>query len=150
MARRLRDKNIETREARAKLKASPNPYWRAIGRGLHLGYRKGKTGGVWVVRKFVGGKEGTSYKYDVRTIAQADDREDANGIEILDFWTAQDRARDERRAGSCPPAGRHVYGRRCGAGLPGTLRGPPIGARPVAHVSAHMFYPPSATHPRQT
>ena len=42
MARRVRDKNIETREARAKLKPRPTPYWRAIGRGLHLGYRKGK------------------------------------------------------------------------------------------------------------
>ena len=97
MARRIRDKDIESREARSKLKRSPNPYWRAIGRGLHLGYRKGKTGGAWVVRKFVGGKEGTSYKYDVRTIAQADDRRDANGDTILDFWTAQERARDERQ-----------------------------------------------------
>ena len=35
---------------------APSPTYRAIGRGLHLGYRKGKTGGVWVVRRYIGGQ----------------------------------------------------------------------------------------------
>ena len=54
MARRVRDRAIETREARRKLKASGKPYWRAIGKGLHVGYRKGKASGVWVVRRYLG------------------------------------------------------------------------------------------------
>ncbi len=152
MARRLRDKNIETREARLKLKPSPSPYWRAIGRGLHIGYRKGKTGGVWVVRKFVGGKEGTSYKYDVRTIAQADDREDANGDTILDFWTAQDCARDERQPEARRAAAgaytvgdavrdylEHSEGRPSGRDLSHTFRTyvlPTFGDTPVAELTA--------------
>ena len=54
MARRVRDRAIETREARRKLKLSGKPYWRAIGKGLHVGYRKGKSSGVWVVRRYLG------------------------------------------------------------------------------------------------
>jgi integrase len=91
VARRLRDKNLESRDARSKLKVSGKPYYKAIGRGLHLGYRKGKTGGVWVVRRYVG-----SQTYNAKTIAQADDREDANGVEIMDFWQAQEHARSLR------------------------------------------------------
>src|SRR5262245_6322586 len=93
MARRVRDKDIESREARTKLKQRGLPYWRSIGKGLHLGYRKGKRGGVWVIRRYQGGQV-----YKVTTVAQADDIEDANGAEILDFWQAQEVARNERPA----------------------------------------------------
>jgi len=84
MARRVRDKDIETREARIKLKPRGKPYWRSIGKGLHVGYRKGKRGGVWVIRRYMGAGD-----YKVGTIAAANDVEDANGVEILDFWQAQ-------------------------------------------------------------
>src|SRR5215469_53005 len=91
MARRVRDKTIESREARRKLKTSGKPYWRAIGKGLHVGYRKGKSGGVWVVRRYLGNQD-----YHLETIAEADDVLDANGVEVLDFWQAQDVARRAR------------------------------------------------------
>jgi integrase len=91
MARRLRDRNLESRDARRKLPVSPKPYYKAIGKGLHLGYRKGKTGGVWVIRHYIGGQS-----YNETTVAQADDSEDANGQEILDFWQAQEAARAMR------------------------------------------------------
>ena len=91
MARRVRDKTIESREARRKLKTSGKPYWRAIGKGLHVGYRKGKSGGVWVVRCYLGNQD-----YHLETIAEADDVLDANGVEVLDFWQAQDVARRAR------------------------------------------------------
>ncbi len=60
-------------------------------RGLHVGYRKGKRGGVWVTRRYLGGQS-----YSISTIAQADDVEDANGKDILDFWQAQEVARNLR------------------------------------------------------
>ena len=63
MARTVRDAKLETRTARAALKPSGKPYWRAIDEGLHLGYRKGKTGGKWVARTYVGGQS-----YVVETI----------------------------------------------------------------------------------
>jgi hypothetical protein len=91
MARRVKERKLETRQARRELKARGKPYWRSIGRGLHVGYRKGKTGGVWVVRRYLGGQS-----YSVKTIAQADDVEDSNGKSILDFWKAQELARSLR------------------------------------------------------
>lgn len=93
LARRIKDRNLESGDARRKLKVSGKPYWRAIARGLHLGYRKGKTGGVWVIRRYLGNQT-----YHLQTIAQADDTLDANGIEILDFWQAQEAARNVRQS----------------------------------------------------
>jgi hypothetical protein len=93
LARRVRDRAIESREARRKLKVSGKPYWRAIGRGLHVGYRKGKTGGVWVIHRYLGNQT-----YQLETIAEADDVLDANGNEILDFWQAQEVARSARQS----------------------------------------------------
>ena len=75
MARRVKDQNLESRDARLKLKTRGKPYWRAIGRGLHVGYRKGKTGGMWVVRRYLG-----QQNYQMHTIAQADDMLDAMAL----------------------------------------------------------------------
>ena len=88
MARRVRDASLESRTARAKLKPSGKPYYRAIGQGLHLGYRKGKTEGKWVLRRYVGNQN-----YAVETIAVADDLVDADGVGVLNFYQAQERAR---------------------------------------------------------
>ena len=89
MARRVRDKDIESRAARSKLKARGKPYFKAIGNGLHIGYRKGKTEGKWVVRRYIGGQA-----YVVETVATADDIVDADGTHVLDFWQGQERARE--------------------------------------------------------
>src|SRR5262245_22419456 len=40
MARRIRESILDSRDARAKLKVRGKPYWRSIGSGLHVGYRK--------------------------------------------------------------------------------------------------------------
>lgn len=87
MARRVRDKGLETREARKALAARGKPYYRAIGQRLHIGYRKGRTGGRWVMRSY------RNSKYVVATIADADDVLDADGIAVLNFWQAQERVR---------------------------------------------------------
>lgn len=92
MARRVKDRNLDTREARRKLKASGKPYWRAIGKGLHVGYRKGKTSGVWVIRRYLGDRG-----YKTETIAEADDVLHANGEDVLDFWQAQEVARNVKQ-----------------------------------------------------
>jgi integrase len=91
MARRVRSADLETRQARQKLNARGKPYWVAIGPGLHLGYRKSKHGAVWVVRRYLG-----KQAYKVASIGIADDREDADGINILDLWKAQELARGTR------------------------------------------------------
>jgi len=96
MARRVRDSGLETRAARSKLKARGKPYYKAIGQGVHVGYRKGATVGKWVARVYTGEQQ-----YRVETIAIADDIEDADGVRVLNFWQAQEAAR--------ALAGRKVY-----------------------------------------
>jgi integrase len=92
MARKVKDKELDSKAARATLKPSGTPYWRAIERGVHLGYRrlKGKAG-TWCVRRYVGEQ---SYKRE--GIGIADDVNDADGIEVLTFWQAAERARGLR------------------------------------------------------
>lgn len=88
MTKRVRDTILDSPTARAKLKLQSKPYFRAIDRGLHLGYRKGKTGGTWVARRYLGDE-----RYAVEALGRADDRLAANGTTILTFQQAQDRAR---------------------------------------------------------
>ncbi|TGD94902.1 tyrosine-type recombinase/integrase [Methylobacterium nonmethylotrophicum] len=105
MAKRVRDAVLDSPTARAKLKPRPKPYFRAIDRGLHLGYRKGKTGGTWIARRYLGEE-----KYAVEALGSADDRQAADGTVILTFYQAQDRARlrvkeveEQRRVASFGP-----------------------------------------------
>jgi integrase len=107
MARTVRDAKLETRTARAALKAAGKPYYRSIDEGLHLGYRKGTRGGKWVMRRYVGDQS-----YVVEVIGTADDTLDPDGAEILSFAQAQTIART-----------RFVEERRRAAGLP-TQSGP--------------------------
>lgn len=88
MAKRIRDTNLESKSAREKLKPRGDPYYKTIDRGLHVGFRKGKKAGVWVMRTYAGDQ-----KYVVETIGLADDNQDADGGSVLDWWQAVDRAR---------------------------------------------------------
>jgi integrase len=88
MSKTVRERKLDSPAARAKLKASGKPYWRAIDPGLHQGYRKGLQGGVWVARRYLG-----DGKYVVETLGAADDHLPANGDTVLDFFQAQNRAR---------------------------------------------------------
>jgi len=89
MARRVKDKALDTREARSKLKPRGKPYWRAIERGLHLGYRRlAGRAGSWCTRCYLGNQS-----YEVEALGIADDLSDADGVAVLDFWQAQAKAR---------------------------------------------------------
>lgn len=97
MPRKVRHSDIENRTARRKLAVQHKPYYRLISQGKHLGYRKGKTGGVWIARRYSG-----SGKYETKHLGIADDIEDANGKTVLDFTQALEAARSffaEKEAG---------------------------------------------------
>ena len=100
---------LDSRAARARLKIRPKPYYRSIDTELHLGYRKNKSGGKWVMRRYVGGRQ----PYDVETIATADDTLDADGVAILSFRQAQAKVRElyvqRKRADVGLPAYRGRY-----------------------------------------
>lgn len=89
MARTLRDSTLDSRTARLRLSISGKPYYRSLEKGLHLGYRRGKTAGRWVARYYVGDQT-----YRVETLGTADDfSDDADGIAVLNFAQAQEEAR---------------------------------------------------------
>jgi integrase len=101
MARTVRDSKLETRNARSELKAQGKPYYRLIDPGFHLGYRRLSGGaGKWVVRHYAG-----EQSYIVQTIATADDLSDSNGVDVLSFAEAQERAREWRDQRSQAAAG---------------------------------------------
>src|SRR5262245_47383829 len=102
MARRVRESTLDSRDARVKLKIRGKPYWRSIGSGLHVGYRKGKDARRWVARLYVG-----DANYVVETLADADDFADADGVKVLTFWQAQERAR-QFAAGRMASSGKHM------------------------------------------
>ena len=87
MAKRVRSGPLESRSSRTKLEARHAPYWAVITPGLMVGYRKGARGGVWFARHEVEGK-----RLQER-LAIADDIADADGLAVLDFWQAQEKAR---------------------------------------------------------
>jgi integrase len=88
MARTVKDANLATRTARMNLPPRKRPHYRLILQGLHLGYYKGTRTGSWSVRRFIG--EG---RYEETKLGTADDVADADGIAILTFGQAQERAR---------------------------------------------------------
>ena len=93
MAKIVRDNRFDSRAARERLKPSAKPYFRPLEFNLHLGYRKGRHGGKWIMRRYVGYE-----RYGVETIGAADDFADADGVEILTFYQAQSMARERAQA----------------------------------------------------
>jgi len=102
MARRLLDRYLDSKEARRRLVPRAKPYFRAIERGLHLGYRRLATGaaGPWVARHYLGDR-----RYEEEAIGYADDLSDADGIAILNYWQAVEAARARMRLRSHAAAG---------------------------------------------
>ncbi len=98
MGRQLREAPLTTSGARAKL--LPGVHWRLLDRDAHLGYRRGKRGGVWVARWRCG------KGYRQAPIGVADDLV-AEGS--MDFYAAKKRAieviEEARRSAAADRAG---------------------------------------------
>lgn len=100
MPRKVRNSILETRSTRLKLPVAKKPAFVRIGPGLSIGYRRNRTAGTWVLR-VADGHGGA------RTVAIgfADDYDEADGGQFLDFWQAQERAKvTARREGGAPGA----------------------------------------------
>ena len=103
MAKRVKEKLLDSKDARQKLPVQGKPHWRSIERGLHLGYRRLKgRAGTWVARHYVGE---TGKPYVEEQIGIADDLSDADGIKILSYWQAVDLARGRMAARARTAAG---------------------------------------------
>ncbi|MDF2638445.1 MAG: integrase family protein [Novosphingobium lindaniclasticum] len=84
MPRTVEEAKISTRAERKRLLPRPVPYWRAIDPDVHLGYRRGKRGGFWVVRWRDSGA------YQQQALGTADDEIETG---TLDFSAAVRAAR---------------------------------------------------------
>jgi len=88
MARSQRSSKLETRTARLKLPQGSREFL-TIGKGLALAYRRTGDGyGTWQARVW----DGARYSY--KNLGRADDFQDANGVDVLDFYQAQGKARE--------------------------------------------------------
>ena len=82
------DVKLSSKQAREKLKPRHEPYWMEIDRGFHLGYRQGKSSGVWYVRRYV------STGYTKRRLGLADDNRPADNETVLSYTQARKKAVD--------------------------------------------------------
>ncbi len=89
MAGSAQDAELESREARGRLAARQEPYWRWLDKGGHLGYYKGRESRIWMAR-LSGGKG----RYREARVGLADDFADADGIAVMDFEQARAAARN--------------------------------------------------------
>ncbi len=89
MARMARETKLETRNARLRLERGRR-YLKNLDTGLAIGYRRTTDGyGVWMFRLM--NPERNTYTF--KTFARADDNQDADGLEVLTFSQAQEKAR---------------------------------------------------------
>ena len=95
MARTVKNAKIDSRSSRSKLPARKNPYWVPISPSCALGYYKGAKGGRWGARLF-----DEAGRKHFRVIGAADDTLDPDGINVLSFQQAQERAREFFKAKS--------------------------------------------------
>jgi len=89
MARLVSSKILGTRTARRLLPINPKPVWRALTSGRSIGYRKnsGSRGGVWIARFKAG-----PFRRETK-LAWADDLHDADGVNVLNYEQAVEKAR---------------------------------------------------------
>lgn len=86
MSKTLTEAALSTPNARKAL--AEGIHWRGVNADVHLGYRKQKRGGRWLVRWYRGDQ-----KYKQTTIGTADDgKMEANGADCLNFEQAKTKA----------------------------------------------------------
>jgi integrase len=89
MARKVSFSALESRSARLRLKIRRRPYsGPSLARGISLMYRRNGTNGTWVLKCSDG-----HGAYWTKGFALADDFEDANAVNVLTFYQAQDAAK---------------------------------------------------------
>jgi integrase len=88
MTRSARNTSLETRTARTRLRIRRTPYFAKIAKGLRLGYYRGAVAGSWIVGQYRG-----NGVYATEAIGAADDTLEADGVNVFDYWQAQEHAR---------------------------------------------------------
>jgi hypothetical protein len=90
---RVRSSKLDNRSTRLRLPRRKKSYYVTIMRGVQLGYRRNRTAGTWSVRDIRNGADWTE------RLGTADDYDEADGKDVLDYWRAQHLARERARVG---------------------------------------------------
>jgi hypothetical protein len=89
MARSARNTKLDTRTSRLKILQGARIYT-TIGEGFALGYRRTTKGyGTWEVRYRMNGK------YSYQSLGDADDYQESDGLKVLTYFQAQDKAKEK-------------------------------------------------------
>lgn len=163
MAKTLQESPVTTRNARAAL--APGVHWRRIDPDTHLGYRKGKRAGVWLVRWRAGAgyrqaplgsaddalKAGTlSFEAALKAArdhvekARADAAAEAAGPIVtvraaVETYIATRDARDSRRAGRTKRSDAASRLSRHVIGKPASGQRKAVTAAPIADIALHKL-----------
>jgi integrase len=86
MARRVTSTKLDSRTARRSINQGKVTHWSPVSRGRAIGYRRGRRGGAWIARFDAAGRR------KEEKLGEADDVLDADGVQILDFEQALDKA----------------------------------------------------------
>ena len=90
MPRTIRNQKLDTRSPRSRLTVRREPYWAPMARGCHVGYRRlGSEAGTWIARAY----DAETKKRAYLALGAADDTMVADGVGILSFAQAQEKAR---------------------------------------------------------
>lgn len=91
MGRKVRERDLATRESRKSLPVQTEPYWRNEGEGQHIGYYKAARIPKWVVRYRIPGSDSG---YQKATLGEADDlpSRPSDGVRVLDWKQAKAKA----------------------------------------------------------
>lgn len=104
MTRGAKEPKLDTRHGRSKLAPRREPYWRAVSKGLTLGYRRSEAGaGSWIAKHY-----SQERGRKLQALGLADDSQDANGETILTFDQAQAALRAWFEAFSAAPTPEQV------------------------------------------
>lgn len=88
MARTDRGSNLHSRTARLKLKEGKRHFAKSFQRAVAVGYRRGGRRSSWFVRIAIG--DGL---YTMIQLGTADDFTEADGVDVLDYFQATEKAR---------------------------------------------------------
>jgi integrase len=102
MARTVGSKELASRTARRSLPTGER-VWLRLSAGRTLGYRKGSKGGAWLARYYEAG-----FRKEEK-LGLADDILDAEGVQVLDFAQAQEKARTWFMTATAMATGQHVF-----------------------------------------
>ena len=105
MARTVTSKDLDTRTARRAIPIGTK-IMMPLSQGRALGYRKGKSGGVWRARY-----RGSSVTAGKRSLDWQTTVLDADGARVLDFAQAQEKARTWFLTATTLATGEHVSDR---------------------------------------